>query len=75
MAKNMARLENRVVVNIEWLPDRVVETENLKEMGDVPAGIGDTWEAGKFYRDGAEVVSPVRDMENALAILLGGDAV
>ena len=75
MAKNMARLENGVVVNIEWLPDRAVETDTLKNMGDIPAGIGDTYSEGKFYRDGVEVVSRLRDMENALAILLGGDAV
>ena len=75
MAKNMARLENGVVVNIEWLPDRAVETDTLKNMGDIPAGIGDTYSEGKFYRDGVEVVSRLRDMENALAILLGGDTV
>lgn len=75
MAKNMARLENGVVVNIEWLPDRAVETDTLKNMGDIPAGIGDTYSEGKFYRDGVEVVSRLRDMENALAILLGGGTV
>ena len=75
MAKNMARIENGVVVNVEWLPDRAVETDTLKEMRDIPAGIGDTWENGKFYRDGVEVISRVQDMENALAVLLGGETV
>lgn len=57
MAKNMARIENGVVVNVEWCSDRAVETDVLKEMRDIPAGIGDTYEDGKFYRDGEEVIS------------------
>ena len=81
MAKNMARIENGVVVNVEWLPDRAVETDTLKNMGDVPAGIGDTWEEGKFYREGVPVLTAMeemqaanQDMETALGILLGGEA-
>ena len=82
MAKSMARLDNGVVINVEWLPDRAVETDTLKNMGDIPVTIGDTWKDGKFYRDGKVVISQMEelqnanaDMENALAILLGGDAV
>ena len=81
MAKNMARIENGIVVNVEWLPDRAVETDTLKNMGDIPAAIGDTWEDGKFYRDGVQVLTFTeelqaanQDMETALKILLGGEA-
>lgn len=80
MAKNMARLENGVVVNVEWLPDRAVETDTLKEMGDIPATLGDTYSEGRFYREGVRVLTAMeemqaanQDMETALGILLGGD--
>lgn len=75
MAKNMARLRAGMVVNIEWLPDRTQETETLKEMGDVPAAVGDSWGNGKFYRNGEVLMSPMEDMANALAILMGGETV
>lgn len=75
MAKNMARLRAGIVVNIEWLPDRAAETETLKEMGDIPVAVGDSWGGGKFYRNGEVLVSPVEDMENALAILMGGKSI
>ena len=75
MAKNMARIENGQVVNIEWSADSTPESDTLKDIADRPVDIGDTYENGKFYRKGIEVMSYVEDMENALAILLGGDAV
>lgn len=75
MAKNMARIENGSVVNIEWCSDRTAESNALKDPADRPVAIGDTYENGKFYRDGVEIISYVEDMENALAILMGGKTV
>lgn len=66
MGNNMARIENGIVVNIEWFSSETVETENLKNMEDRPVGIGDTYQDGKFYRDGIEVLTP---LEAALAEL------
>lgn len=75
MAKNMARIENGIVVNVEWCSDRMAETDTLKNIKDRPVGIGDTYSEGKFYRDGAEILTMAErlaDAENALAILYGG---
>ena len=34
MAKNMARLEDNIVVNIEWCSNNTNESETLKEIND-----------------------------------------
>lgn len=64
MAKSMARIEARVVVNMEWCSDDTPETDTLKSPDDHPVGIGDTYTDGKFYRDGVEILTP---LEAALA--------
>lgn len=57
MAKNMARIENGIVVNIEWRSDNEPETEDLKNYDGFSIHIGDSYSDGKFYRDGEEVLS------------------
>lgn len=57
MAKSMARIEDNIVVNIEWCSDEMSETDTLKNMEDRPVSIGDTYENGKFYREGAEILT------------------
>lgn len=59
MEKNMARIVDGIVVNVEWFSSETVETENLKNMEDRPVEIGDTYQDGKFYRDGMEVLTPL----------------
>ena len=61
MAKNMARINNGVVVNIEWCSDRTSESDVLKNIADRPVAIGDTFENDKFYRDGVEVLTPLEE--------------
>ena len=61
MAKNMARIENNIVVNIEWCSDGMAETDTLKNTEDRPVGIGDTYESGKFYRNGEEILTPLEE--------------
>ena len=61
MAKNMARVEDGVVVNIEWWSDATVETTALKNMGERPVEIGHTYENGKFYKDGVEVLTSLEE--------------
>ena len=61
MAKNMALIGSGVVVNVLWCSDRAPETEALIDMADRPVGIGDTYTEGKFYRDGAEVLTPLEE--------------
>lgn len=62
---NYALIENGIVTNIIWLyPGNASDFPNAVPLGDVPAGIGDTYEDGVFYRDGERVLTPV---EQALA--------
>ena len=64
MAKNMALVSDGVVVNILWCSDKAAQTDTLIDPDGRPVGIGDTYSDGKFYRDGAEVLTP---LEAALA--------
>ena len=61
MAKSMASIENGVVSNILWCADREPETDSLIYTADRPVGIGDTYTDGKFYRDGAEILTPLEE--------------
>lgn len=57
MAKNMARLVDGVVVNLEWCSDSEPETAELREYEGYAIRIGDSWEDGKWMRDGAAVLT------------------
>ena len=64
MAKNMALVSDGVVINVLWCSDKAAQTNTLIDPAGRPVGIGDTYSDGKFYRDGAEVLTP---LEAALA--------
>lgn len=78
---NYALIENGIVTNIIWLyPGNADEFPNAVPMNDVPAGIGDSYEDGVFYRDGERVLTEAEqamaeaeaeneDMKAALALL------
>lgn len=57
MAKNMARIENNIVINIEWCSDRTANTDNLVSVNDLPVAVGDTYDGIDFYHDGEKVLS------------------
>jgi hypothetical protein len=57
MAKSMARVENGIVVNIEWCSDRTSETDTLKNIEDRLIEVGDSYSDGKFYRDGEKILT------------------
>ena len=61
MAKSMASIENGVVSNILWCADREPETDSLIDTADWPVAIGDSYESGKFYRNGEEVLTPLQE--------------
>lgn len=61
MAKNMALVEEGVITNILWCSGDEPETETLIDMNDYPVGVGDTYENGKFYRDGVEILTPLEE--------------
>ena len=72
-----ALVENGVVTNLIWLyPGNAADFPSAVPLGDVPAGIGDTYEDGVFYRDGnrvltfsEEIQKRNQDMAEALALL------
>ena len=67
MGKTLARIENGVVVNLEWVNDDVVDTDNLKNVYDLVINIGDTYENDKFYRDGVEVITFRKQIQKMLS--------
>ena len=58
MAKSMARIENGIVVNIEWCPDNLDQTDTFVDIGDKIVFAGNTYINGKFYdNDGNEILT------------------
>ena len=76
-----ALIENGIVTNIIFLlPTNADDFPNAVPIGDIPVGIGDTYENGDFYRDGEVLKSSlemtnerVAMVEEALEILLSGE--
>lgn len=53
---NFALLDNGIVINIIWInPEQQDEFQPGAPTGDLSVMIGDTYENGKFYRNGEEV--------------------
>lgn len=67
MAKNMAAVTNGVVTNMLWCSDSEPETGTLVNPADRPVAIGDTYSGGKFYRDGAEILTPLEEALKTIA--------
>lgn len=64
---NYALIENGIVTNVIWLyPFNASDFPNAVPMGDVPAGIGDTYEDGNFYRDGDRVLTYSESMSQII---------
>lgn len=63
MAKTMAVIDDSVVVNMEWCDDYTPETDTMKDPGDRPVGIGDTYFSGRWYRDGVEILTPLEQAQ------------
>lgn len=64
---NYALIENGIVVNIIWIhPINAGEFTNAVFTNNLPVQIGDTYTAGKFYRNGNEVVHREPDNEQAV---------
>lgn len=56
---NYAVIRGGVVVNmIVIAPYNTADFPEAVPVGDKPVGIGDEYRDGKFWRDGAEVLSP-----------------
>lgn len=66
MAKNMARIENNIVINMEWCSDWEPQTETLIDVFDRPVGIEDTYDGENFFRGGVKVLTPFEEMQAEL---------
>lgn len=69
MAKNMARVEDGVVVNIEWCANTKEETDTLKEINGLPIKIGDTYDGSAFYRDGERLLTTLEKAINEIVAM------
>ena len=63
MAKSMALIENGTVANMLWCSDSEPETDILINPADRPVRIGDTYNGGKFYRGGVEILTPLEEAQ------------
>ena len=73
---NYAVITDNIVTNIIFLnPSNAHEFQQAVSTDGLPVAIGDTYEAGKFYREGEEVVMPPEpepcedELSDALAAL------
>lgn len=69
MAKSMAQIADGVVTNILWCSDGESETDALVNLADRPVGIGDTYDGEKYWRDGAQVLTPLEAAQAEIARL------
>lgn len=69
MAKTMALLDDGTVINVLWCSDSEPETFTLKNSGDYPVAIGDTYTDGRWLRDGVELLTPLEEAEQKNAAL------
>lgn len=61
---NYALIENGIITNVIWLhPGNAAEFPNAVALEDIPAGIGDTYEDGVFYREGERVLTAAERMQ------------
>lgn len=64
---NYALIENGVVTNVIWLySGNEKDFPNAIALEDVPAGIGDEYIDGVFYRNGKRVLTIMEELEKAL---------
>lgn len=66
---NYALVENGIVTNIIWLYEtNADEFPDAVRLGERQVEIGDTYEDGKFFRDGAEVLTAEEAAVQAAAL-------
>ena len=66
---NYALIENGIVTNIIWLYEtNADEFPSAVKLGERQVEIGDTYEDGRFYRNGAEVLTAEEAAVQAAAL-------
>ena len=59
-----ALIDGGIATNVIALNDRnASDFPTAVKLGDRPVGIGDTYNDGKFYRDGVEVLTPMEQAQ------------
>lgn len=67
---NYALIENNLVTNIIWLyPANASDFPTAVPFNGYPIGIGDTYENGKFYRDGKQLLTEAEYYLNEITTL------
>ena len=66
MAKNMARIINGIVTNIERHSDMQNDTDNLISINDLLVTFGDTFDGKYFYHDGKKILTITEEMSNII---------
>ena len=65
---NYALIENNIITNVIWLyPGNTSDFPNAVPLGDVPAGIGDTYIDGVFYRDGERILTQEEQLQQTIS--------
>ena len=65
-----ALIEDGVVTNIIWLdPSNADDFPDAIPIGEVSAGIGDTYADGAFWSDGVRLLTPLETAEATIAAL------
>lgn len=68
--KQFARIQNNIIINVEEYSDEFIPTsDTLIELKDYPAGIGDEYKDNKFYRDGKEIDSYLKQLQQENSLL------
>lgn len=64
---NYAVVENGIVINVIWLYySNANEFPNAVPLNDVPAGIGDVYKNGAFYRNGERILTPIEVIQKEI---------
>lgn len=57
MGKTMARIKDNIVINLVWVDDNTIETEELKNTHNIHVNVGDVYNDASYYRDDIKLLS------------------
>lgn len=66
MAKTMAYIKDGIVINLIWVDDTTIETEELKNTNNLHVHIGDTYNDTSYYRDNIKLLSYREQMRKTI---------
>lgn len=66
MAKNMARVINGIVINIERHSDTKNDTDDLISIRDLPVTFGDTFDGEHFYHNGEKILTITDELTSTI---------